>query len=435
MTIKASRFIATIGARELAQVRAGSVLAVSEKVFSSGVHLAASAPSEAFEPAGSGSGVALLRVMGPLAQRRVDDLCGYVEGYDGIAERLESALANPDVGAVVMVIDSPGGDVAGLEAGLARMIEARDSSKKPVYAYVDELAASAAYWIASAIGSAGIYAPEAALIGSIGCIGAVVDATQSLEKEGLKVTLVRDPDGKAESHPYGPDEKLAAERVGELVKSASARFHAAVATHRKIDVKAVRGLNGAVLEAPKALAAALIDGVESFKATVQRAAAEIQRNKTMDDNTKIALAARAATKLDATASADAVIGAIGALEAKALRGVELEAANMKREQQEKLDAAAAEGAARKSLIASLHAERKLHKTQFSWAETQSVESLKSFAASAPTFAPEAIKDAKVEDSDDVREEGIGLNPEEEKVAAMLGVSVAELRAVKAAKAS
>lgn len=89
--------------------------------------------------------VAIVGIEGPLAQRAIYDLCGYVDGYDAIAARLQIALENPDVGAVVLRIDSPGGDAQGLEEAVRRMRLAVEQSGKPCMVYVDELAASAAY--------------------------------------------------------------------------------------------------------------------------------------------------------------------------------------------------------------------------------------------------------------------------------------------------
>lgn len=269
------RFV-RVGAKELVQVRASHVLAVDPRVLSSGAQLA-DEPAETEER----GKVAIVSAIGPMAQRAVRDLCGYVDGYDALTARFTAALASQDVGAVVLRVDSPGGDVAGLEEAIGRMVEARRAAGKPVYAYVDELAASAAYWLSASLADHGVFLPGAGLVGSIGAIGTLVDATKAAEQDGLKVTLVRDPAGKAEAHPYGPDQELAQERLGAMVTAASGRFAAAIASLRGLKVQTVRELNAALLQGEAAVEAGLADGVRSLEDVVSMATAEVRRRKSM----------------------------------------------------------------------------------------------------------------------------------------------------------
>jgi ClpP class serine protease len=223
--------------------------------------------------------VALVHVNGPLAQRATSDLCAHVDGYDAIAARFTAALTDPRTSGVVLVLDSPGGDVAGLEECVRRMREAKVASGKPVAVFVDETAASAAYWIAAGLG-APIYGPGACRVGSIGIIGALIDETERLKKEGISVTLIRDPDGKAEGHPAGPIGELAIARAKERVSACAARFFEAVASARSVPVATVRGWNGAMFSGPDAVRAGLLTAVQSLEETVatltQNATAEIQ---------------------------------------------------------------------------------------------------------------------------------------------------------------
>lgn len=220
------------------------------------------------KPVETRGAVALVSVRGPLAQRAISDLCGYVDGYDAIAARFVAALHDPRVDAIVLVVDSPGGDVAGLEECIRRMSTAREASGKPIAVYVDELAASAAYWMASGVSSL-IYGPTSCRVGSIGVIGAVVDETKALEMEGIAVTLIRDPAGKADAHPAQPLLELAKRRVGESVAAHAGRFYDAVAATRKIPTSKVRGLDGAVLGGPAAVSAGLLTGVMSLEGVVE----------------------------------------------------------------------------------------------------------------------------------------------------------------------
>lgn len=266
----------------LAQHRAGRVLALDARAIGSSVVLHATRPSARSalaQPATSTTAaepisVAVVDIIGPLAQRGESQLCGFVDGYDWIGERLGAALEEAD--AVVLRIDSPGGDVAGLAEAVRRMRAAVEAAGKPVVAYVDELAASAAYWIAAGVADE-IVIPPMGSVGSIGSFGVLVDITKSLELEGTAVTLVRDPEGKCEAHPAAPITDLARERLGSEVQAATARFVDAIATRRELSANVLRALNGAVLHGADAVRAGLADRVGTLEDVIRGASAPRER--------------------------------------------------------------------------------------------------------------------------------------------------------------
>jgi ClpP class serine protease len=83
-----------------------------------------------------------------------------------LATDITAAMENPAITHIVLKVDSPGGQAAGI-AELAELI--RGANKvKPVIGYVDDLAASAGYWIVSACEH--IAASKTAMVGSIGAV-------------------------------------------------------------------------------------------------------------------------------------------------------------------------------------------------------------------------------------------------------------------------
>ncbi|WP_120993123.1 S49 family peptidase [Stutzerimonas urumqiensis] len=109
-----------------------------------------------------GSGIAIVHVIGPIlryANRR------YVS-TEQLALDIRAALDSPTVRSIVLNVDSPGGQVAGINE-LAELIY-RARPKKRITAYVGGTAASAAYWIASAAHR--IVIDETALVGGIGAV-------------------------------------------------------------------------------------------------------------------------------------------------------------------------------------------------------------------------------------------------------------------------
>lgn len=317
--------------RALMQASASPVLALAPHVIGATVAMSDGEP----DPSERRGALAVVRVHGPLAQRAVEDLCAYVDGYDAVEARLSLALES-DAEAVLLVIDSPGGDVAGLEEAVTRMRAAKDRSGKRVVCYVDELAASAAYWIAAAVADE-IVVPPSGQVGSIGAIGAMMDATGALEKEGLRMTLIREPNGKAEAHPYGPVSPLAEERLQALVSAAAGRFYRAVSSARDLPTKEVRALNGALLTGRAAVEAGLADRVGSVDDAAGMAGTKPRKGR---GNMKLQATVAAMLKLDAeTTEADAaekltayVDGLNKQLEAQRTKASELETAALERDQ-------------------------------------------------------------------------------------------------------
>ena len=113
-------------------------------------------------------GIAVLPVVGPLF--RYANLFTQVSGassYELLAKDFTQAVENPDVKAIILNIDSPGGEVNGC-AEFADMIhEAR--GVKPIVAYASGDAASGAYWIAAAADE--IVVSKTSALGSIGVVG------------------------------------------------------------------------------------------------------------------------------------------------------------------------------------------------------------------------------------------------------------------------
>lgn len=109
--------------------------------------------------------VAVVPITGPIF--RYANLFTEISGATSLeilARDFNAAIADPAVKSIALVIDSPGGQVSGI-AEMAHMIH---TARKPVVAYVDGTAASAAYWLAAA--AATIVVSKTALLGSIGAV-------------------------------------------------------------------------------------------------------------------------------------------------------------------------------------------------------------------------------------------------------------------------
>mgnify|MGYP001588982293 CR=1 FL=1 len=276
------RFV--LDARTLAVHRGGRVLALDTRAIGASFPIRSEAsrpkPMALREVDGrmATGTIAVVDVLGPLSQR-ADTMCGWFDGYDEIAARTVGALEDPDVAAVMMRVDSPGGDVAGLEEAIRQIVSARDSSGKPIAVWVDELAASAGYWLAAATTSLGVWAPPSAMVGSIGVYCPLVDETKALENEGIAVHLVRDPAGKDAANPADPVHEVALAEATVLVREDAARFYGSIARLRGTSPDAIRALNATVVHATEAHRLGLIDGVSTFDGVLTYLASSVRSNR------------------------------------------------------------------------------------------------------------------------------------------------------------
>jgi signal peptide peptidase SppA len=248
----------------------GSLIALPETIQATTLHAAATTVTGKSEVP-EGSQVAVVSIDGPLAQRGEAHLCGMVDGYDWITDRVTKALSDARVGSVVLRINSPGGDVHGLEEAVRRMRTASKQSGKKVVAFADEMAASAAYWIAAGVADE-VITPPTGEVGSIGTIGAWVDESEAWAKEGIKVHIFRDPAGKAAAHPAGPVAEVADEQLVSGVTDSTSRFIAAMSKRRNMSESKLRGLNGQLVRGEAAVEAKLADRVGSLEDAISSAA-------------------------------------------------------------------------------------------------------------------------------------------------------------------
>lgn len=209
---------------------------------------------------------AVISIRGVIA-RYADQVNGVCQrggrSAESIQSDIKSAMANLMVSRIALRIDSPGGSVAGTaETGAA--IKAASAAGKPVHAFVDGMAASAAYWLASQADSITASAATAET-GSIGVITAHVDETKRNDAKGVRVHVIRSTALKA---PGTAGEALNAEQLDAIQREITqlhALFANAVATGRNLSPEQIAQVTtGEMWAAPKAQALGLIDGVQSW---------------------------------------------------------------------------------------------------------------------------------------------------------------------------
>jgi len=205
------------------------------------------------------AGIAVVGIAGPLMKQ-----VGSME--DGtstvlVRRQIRAATNSADVKGIMLLVDSPGGTIAGT-ADLADDI-AKAETKKPTATYYQDLGASAAIWAGSQTGYQS--ANVTAAIGSIGVYTVAHDLSKMAEQEGVGVYVIASGKHKGLGVPGTP---VSAELLAELQKRVdglAVHFIQAVARGRKLSIEAVTEIaDGRVHAAADAVSLKLIDRVESF---------------------------------------------------------------------------------------------------------------------------------------------------------------------------
>lgn len=180
--------------------------------------------------------------------------------YATIAAGFREALADAQTSSILLHIDSPGGEVAGLLALADELFAAR--GRKPLVALVDELAASAAYLLASAADRI-VLASPLATVGSIGVITQHVDQSKADKAAGMVYTALFVGARKADGNPHEPLSAGAREQIMARLQSAYTEFASRVARFRNMSEQAVIGTDAAVFSGEDAIRARLADSLQT----------------------------------------------------------------------------------------------------------------------------------------------------------------------------
>lgn len=175
---------------------------------------------------------------------------------------LRQAVADPNVESIVMVIDSPGGEVSGTEALANGVFDARQSKK--VVAVIEDKACSAAYWVASQASE--VVCNATACVGNIGAVLVVPDLSKAAAQAGVKVNVVKSGPYKgigAEGAEVTDDEIA---HLQSLVDDYHSQFVSNVARGRGISLDAVNAVaTGEAFIGQKAVDAGLVDRIGSLE--------------------------------------------------------------------------------------------------------------------------------------------------------------------------
>lgn len=188
----------------------------------------------------------------------------------------QSFVNDPDIGEIIIDIDSPGGAVAGTPELAQRIFEARQSGTQ-ITAVANSLAASSAFWIGAAAHQ--FLVTPSGKVGSIGIIAMHQDVSKRMAELGVKNTLITAGKFKVESNPFEPLGDVAEAEIQRHVDEAHNQMVADIARFRGVGEKTVREKfgQGRVVSAAASVKLGMTDGVATLEQAIAKRGGGNQR--------------------------------------------------------------------------------------------------------------------------------------------------------------
>ncbi len=184
--------------------------------------------------------------------------------HQSIAPVLEKAFRRGKPDAVALELNSPGGSPVQSSLIGAHIRGLSEELNIPVYAFVEDVAASGGYWLAVAADE--IWADDSSVIGSIGVISAGFGAHVFLARQGVDRRVHTAGDSKAMLDPFSPEKKEDVARLKSLLGQLHDNFITHVQSRRGDKLARHKGLfTGDIWLAARAVELGLIDGIGHLK--------------------------------------------------------------------------------------------------------------------------------------------------------------------------
>lgn len=188
---------------------------------------------------------------------------------DDMRYALDQAREDKNVRAIVLEIDSPGGEVTASDTIYNAVVRA--NAVKPVVVYMDSVAASGGYYVAC--GGRYLMANDTTITGSIGVIIQTLNYQQLFDKVGLAAVIFKSGEFKDMlngARPVTPEERV---YVQSFVMAIYEKFLGIVAKERKLEADHLRQTvaDGRILSGQSAMENKLVDGLGQIEDAFRKA--------------------------------------------------------------------------------------------------------------------------------------------------------------------
>lgn len=208
---------------------------------------------------GSDNKIALIRVEGIIVDSRK------------IVKKLRRYRDDPDIKAILIRIDSPGGGVAPSQEIYDELIDIQREGVKKVVSSMGTVAASGGYYIAAATDL--IVANPGTLTGSIGVIMELTNIEGLLQKIGVEGVTIKSGENKDVGSPFRKMKKEERALLQNVLDDVHSQFIEAVAEGRSLHIEEVRRLaDGRIFSGRQAQEVGLVDELGSLELAIQRSA-------------------------------------------------------------------------------------------------------------------------------------------------------------------
>ena len=186
---------------------------------------------------------------------------GYTYNHGYLLDSLDNLINDENNKGVMLFINTPGGTVYATDELYLKIMEYKQTTGRPVYAYCDAIAASGGYYVASAADM--IFINRNGMTGSIGVImGTFFDLTGYFEEQGVKAVDIYMGENKNMGSEYEEMTEAQREIFRSIVQEDYDRFVAIVAESRGFDIETAAALaDGRIYSPNQALACGLVDRV------------------------------------------------------------------------------------------------------------------------------------------------------------------------------
>lgn len=201
--------------------------------------------------------VAVIRLQGAIGLTR-PGAAGLSDA--ALAPVIERAFRRGRPAAVALIINSPGGSPVQSSLIAARIRRLAEEKQIPVHAFVEDVAASGGYWLATAADD--IWADETSVVGSIGVISAGFGLDQLIARHGVERRVHTAGGSKSFLDPFRPEKPEDVARLTRLLEDMHRVFKAQVVARRGTRLAAGADLfTGEIWTGAQALGTGLIDGI------------------------------------------------------------------------------------------------------------------------------------------------------------------------------
>jgi signal peptide peptidase SppA len=212
--------------------------------------------------------VAVLSLQGVIG--KVGGMRGNGMTLESMNPLIEKAFGHPKIKAVCLAINSPGGSPVQSELIAKRIIDLSKEKKIPVYAFVEDVAASGGYWLACSASE--IYASKSSIVGSIGVISSSFGMVDAISKLGIERRVYTAGKNKSILDPFLPAKQDDIKLLKKIQQGVHSHFIDYVKSRRggKLTQNDDILFNGEFWNGDIAYDYGLVDGIDDLYSFIKR---------------------------------------------------------------------------------------------------------------------------------------------------------------------